>query len=425
MNVRVAFCNHHSAGLDLRERIAFSTPDALHDAYQQLRKGFPDTETVVLSTCNRVELYAAQQDSDRLLSHQDLVQFFSEFHQLPVADFAGELLEQTGPDAVRHLFDVVSSIDSMVLGEPQIVSQVKEAYRLAQENNASGPLTNSLFQRAIGVSGRVRTETRLVEGRVSIASVAVSDFAKGIFDHFHDKTVLVIGAGEMAEETLRYLADEGVCAILVVNRNLERAQALAERWRGEAADFSKLDAWMARADVIISTTGAERPIVDVDRFRRIRDQSDDRPLFILDLGAPRDFDPAISDLDSSVFLYDIDHLEVTCAQNRQSRQTEVRRARDIIDEETQRFMQELYHRASGPVVKQLREEWHNISRQEIDRLFAKASHLNSADRQAIERTVERIVNKLLHPPLESLKVAAREGPPLGLMDALKRLFLRD
>ncbi|MEO1996855.1 MAG: glutamyl-tRNA reductase [Planctomycetaceae bacterium] len=425
MNVRVAFCNHHSAGLDLRERLAFASTDDLHKAYQRLREGFPDTETVVLSTCNRVELYAAQQDSDRLLSHQDLVQFFSEFHQLPAADFADELLEQTGPDAVRHLFDVISSIDSMVLGEPQIVNQVKEAYRVAQENNASGPLTNSLFQRAIGVSGRVRTETRLAEGRVSIASVAVSDFGKGIFDHFHDKTVLVIGAGEMAEETLRYLADEGVHSILVVNRNLARAQSLADRWRGEAADFSQLDTFMARADMIISATGADRPLVDVDRFRHVREHTGDRPVFILDLGAPRDFDPAVGDLDPGVFLYDMDHLEVTCAQNRQARQSEVRRARDIIDEETQRFMQELYHRATGPVVKQLREEWHNISRQEIDRLFAKTDHLNSEDRQAIERTVERIVNKLLHPPLETLKVAAREGPPLGLMDALKRLLLRD
>jgi len=425
MNVRVAFCNHHTAGLDLRERLAFSSADDLHNAYRRLREGFPDTEAVVLSTCNRVELYAAQQDPNRLLSHQDVVQFFSEFHQLPASDFANELLEQTGPDAVRHLFDVISSIDSMVLGEPQIVSQVKEAYRFAQENNASGPLTNSLFQRAIGVSGRVRTETRLAEGRVSIASVAVSDFGKGIFDQFHDKTVLVIGAGDMAEETLRYLADEGVCSILVVNRNLERAQNLAQRWRGEAGDFAELDAFMARADMIISATGADRPIVDVARFERVRAQTGDRPVFILDLGAPRDFDPKISDLDSGVFLYDIDHLELTCAQNRQARQGEIRRARDIIDEETQRFMQELYHRATGPVVKQLREEWHNISRQEIDRLFAKMDHLDAEDQQAIERTVERIVNKLLHPPLQTLKVAAREGPPLGLMDALKRLFLRD
>ena len=333
-----------------------------------------------------------------------------------------DLLEKTGPDAVRHLFQVASSIDSMVLGEPQVVNQVKAAYRTAERNQSCGPLTHALFQRAMSVSGRVRTETRLAEGRVSIASVAVGEFGKSIFDRFDDKTVLIIGAGEMAEETLRYLKEEGVARIVVVNRSRDRAIHLADQWGGEAKPYEELDDWMAQADVIVSTTGADRPIVDADRFRRVRAAGGDRTVFILDLAAPRDFDPAVNDIDDNVFLYDIDSLERTCADNRGNREKEIQRANRIIDDETDRFMQDFYHRATGPIVKRLREEWHEISREEMTTLRKRLSHLSEKDHQSIERSIERIVNKLLHPPLETLKDEARQGTPHGLLDALRRLF---
>lgn len=426
MNVQVVYCNYQTAPLAIRERLAFSSEDQLNAAYGAFRKVFPDSEAVLLSTCNRVELYVAHEDEAQAISHARIVEFFSNFHKVPAADFVHELLEQSGPDAVRHLFEVASSIDSMVLGEPQIVSQVKDAYRVARENDTCGPLTNALFQRAIGVSSRVRTETRLAEGRVSIASVAVGDFAKSIFDRFDDKTVLIIGAGEMAEETLRYLKNEGVGRIEVVNRSFERAQTLAREWDGVPRSIEELDAAMAAADVIVSTTSSQEPIVDVPRFAAVREAADSKPVFVLDLGAPRDFEPGVADLDDNVFLYDIDHLEQTCARNRKAREKEVLKAQTIITEETERFMQEVYHRATGPIVKRLREEWHNVRRQELERLFRRLDHLDEKDRVAIERSVERIVNKLLHPPLETLKIEAREGTPHSLMDALKHLFhLRD
>ncbi len=422
MILQVLYCNHHTADLAVRERLAFSSASELDRAYQRLRDRFPKTEAVVLSTCNRVELYTAQEDPDGAPTHQDLARFFSEFHDIPLDEFAEDLLERTGPDAVRHLFQVASSVDSMVLGEPQIVNQIKEAYRAAQERGACGPLTHAMFQGAIRVSGRVRSETRLAEGRVSIASVAVGEFARSIFDRFDDKTVLVLGAGEMAEETLRYLADEGVRRLVVLNRTAERAAKLAQPFGGEARSLDELDDWLRKADVIVSATGASQPVVTAERFRAIRRASGARPVFILDLGAPRDFEPAVGDVDDNVFLYDIDDLEETCRRNREARQQEITKALQIIDEETNRFMQEIYHRATGPIIKRLREQWHEIRNEEVKRLFARLDHLDEADRKAIERSIERIVNRLLHPPLEALREEAHEGPPHGLLEALRKLF---
>ncbi|MCA9117984.1 MAG: glutamyl-tRNA reductase, partial [Planctomycetaceae bacterium] len=353
MNVQVIYCTHQTADLGLRERLAFSDKEQLCEAYGVLRTEFPASDFVVLSTCNRVEVYATQEDPENALATGQIADFFSRFHKLPSDAFVGGLLERSGPEAVRHLFEVVSSLDSMVLGEPQIVSQVKEAYDVSQQNEACGPLTSVLFQQAIRVSRRVRSETGLSSGRVSIASVAVGDFGRSIFDSFHDKTVLVIGAGEMAEETLRYLTDEGVREIVVCNRSAERGGRLAAEFGGHYEPLDDLDHWMTRADVIVSTTGAAVPIVDAARFRKVREAADWRPVFILDLGAPRDFDPAVNDLDDNVFLYDIDDLEATCERNRNRRVKEIELARSIISEETERFMHDIYHRATGPIIRRL------------------------------------------------------------------------
>ncbi len=422
MNLQVLYCTHQTARLSTRERLAFASEEQLRRAYEELRQRFPACESVLVSTCNRVELYTAQESPEQAPTARDLAQFISDFHRIPVEEFFDDLLEQSGAAAVRHLFEVACSIDSMVLGESQIVSQVKDAYDLATRSDANGPLTNALFQRALKVSARVRSETKLSEGRVSIASVAVGEFGRGIFESFRDKTVLVIGAGEMAEETMRYLQTEGVGRVIVCNRNHERGQTLAAVFKGEARPFDELDLWLAEADIVVSATAAQEPIVTPDRFRAIRKQTGARPIFILDLGAPRDFDPAISDVDSEVFLYDIDNLESTCEKNRKQRADQIRKAYTIIEEETSRFMQDVYHKATGPIVKRLRDEWHSISREEMEQLFRKLPHLTPSDQAAVERCVERIVNKLLHPPLQTIRDEAKEGTPHGLIDAIRRLF---
>lgn len=424
MNVQVVYCNHHTAALSVRERLAFSSEEQLLRAYDGLRARFPNSEHVVISTCNRVELYSAQEDPADAPNAVQVAEFLSEFHQLPVQDFLGDLLQSSGPAAVKHLFEVASSIDSMVLGETQIVNQVKKAYEAATRSETNGPLTNALFQRALLVSSRVRTETRLVEGKISIASVAVGEFGKSIFSSFADKQVLVLGAGEMAVETLRYLHEEGVHRIILCNRSRERAIPLVEEFGGEYRPWSDLNELLGQADVIISTTGATEPVVRVEQFRTIRQRTGQKPLFILDLGAPRDFEPAIGDLDDNVFLYDIDDLEATCEKNRKLRSREVAKAEQIIHEETERFLQDVYHKATGPIIKQLREQWHEVSRKELEILFRKLPHLSHEDREAIDKTLQRIVNKLLHPPLETLRDEAKVGTPHGLMEAIRKLFLR-
>ncbi len=425
MNLQVVYCTHHGTDLTLREKLAFSDEQTAR-AYDHLRNEFPDSEFVVLSTCNRVELYTAQESAKNVPTHQQLAEFFAEFHKVPREELFDDLLERTGPDAVRHLFSVAAGIDSMVVGEPQIVAQVREAYATARDHRASGPLANAMFERALKVGKRIRTETGLSEGRISIASVAVGDFGKSIFDRFDDKRVLVIGAGEMAEETLRYLHAEGVRDVVVTNRSIERAKMLAGQWGGTTAPFDQLDELLGQADIIVSTTGASRPIVSCERFQEVRRQGDPKEVFILDLGAPRDFDPAIGEVDDNVFLYCIDDLEATCDQNRKVRKKEIAAAQRIIDEETDEFMQAVYHRATGPIIRNLREKWNEISQLELERLFGKLPDLNQEDRDHLEQCFNRMVNKLLHPPLEVLREEAREGTPHGLMDALKRLFhLRD
>lgn len=422
MNVFVLSCNHHNAGLEIREKLAFASEDQLTKAYAHWREQHPRSEVVLLSTCNRVEIYAATDEDAAPFSAQHIAEFVSQFHNVPTDQFISSVLSHHGPQAVEHLFEVVCSLDSMVLGEPQIVTQVKDAYRVARENDSCGPLTNILFQRALDVSAKVRTHTKLSEGRVSIASVAVGHFGRNIFSRFDNKTVLVIGAGEMAEETLRYLKEEGVQRIVVVNRNRDRAETLATAFDGATADFSELDQWLMKADVVVSTTGATDTLIEHDRFARVRSESDRKPIFILDLGAPRDFAPSIRGIDDNVFLFDIDALEDTCEQNRNLRKAEIAAARKIIRQQTERFMRDVYHRATGPVVQQLREQLTSISQSELEILFRKQPSLDDNERAAVEKMVHRIVNKVLHPPLETLKDEAKEGTPHGLLAAIRQLF---
>jgi glutamyl-tRNA reductase len=271
------------------------------------------------------------------------------------------------------------------------------------------------------VAKRVTTETTLHQRRVSIPSVAVGDFARAIFERFDDKYVLVIGAGEMAEETLRYLQNEGAHRVSVVNRSFERAEQLAEKWQGAASRWEQLEQELARADLVISTTGAERPVVTLEAFRHIEATRYQRPLIVLDLAVPRDFEASIGDR-LGVFLYTLDDLQATCKENLRQRDKELPSAIHIVEQETSRFMAELHHRATAPIIKRLKQGWQEPKEDELRRLFNKLPQLDERARDEISQSFDRLVNKLLHPPLESLRSEAEKGPPHGLLDALKRLF---
>jgi glutamyl-tRNA reductase len=309
----------------------------------------------------------------------------------------------------------------MVVGEPQILAQVKQAYETAKNRASAGPLTHGIFQSAVRVAKRVTSETMLHQRRVSIPSIAVGDFAAQIFERFDDKQVLVFGAGEMAEETLRYLQNEGAHHVTVANRNHERASELAGRWQGRAVPWEQLADELIRADLVISTTGASEPVVNLADYKRIESARYQRPLFVLDLAIPRDFEPAIGDC-LGVYLYSIDDLQAACRENRRERDRELPAAIHIVEEETASFMAELHHRATGPIIKRLKEGWQQPKADELRRLFNKLPALDERARAEIEQSFERLINKLLHPPLESLRSEAQKGPPHGLLEALKRLF---
>jgi glutamyl-tRNA reductase len=420
MKLQMVGCSHHNAPLAIRERLAFNTEQAAA-ALARWRAEFPQTEAVLLSTCNRVEVYTASESSKIGPTHHQVAGFLAECHGMDLAAVFDDLFEQSGEGMVRHLFTVAASLDSMVVGEPQILAQVKQAYQLAQQHHSAGPLTHEIFQGALRVAKRVAHETAINERRVSIPSVAVGDFARVIFERFDDKRVLVIGAGEMAEETLRYLHDAGARQITVINRSHERAVSLAKRCGGSAAAWDELDRLLVAADLVVSTTGAPQPIVTRERYRGIEIGRFQRPIFILDLAVPRDFDPTISDF-LGVYLYSVDDLAAACERNRQKRDRELPQALAIVDEETQRFMAELHHRATGPIIQRLRQGWQTLRNEELRRLFNKLPELDERSRAEIEQAFERYVNKLLHPPLESLRDESRHGAPYGLLEALKRLF---
>lgn len=421
MRLHLVGCSHHATAVELRERIAFS-PEQCRAALAQWRRRHPESEAVLLSTCNRVELYLASDDEEAQPTREQVAEFLADFHGIDSREVLDALFERTGEEAIRHLFTVACSLDSMVVGEAQILSQVKQAYELAQSGDHAGTLMHLAFQGANRVAKRVARETAIHQRRVSVPSVAVADFARQIFERFDDKRVLVAGAGEMAEETLRYLMDEGAKDILIVNRTHERAVDLATRVAGIAAPWEKLHDLLVDADLVVSTTGATRPIVTLADFGPIARRRAERPLFVLDLAVPRDFDPAIGEL-PGVYLYSVDDLRTACERNRKAREKEWPHAQRIIEDETRSFMAELSHRATGPTVRRLTLLAEQLREDELRRLFQRlGDSVDEKQRDEITYAFQRLVKRLLHPPLESLRDEAGTESHHGLLDALRRLF---
>ncbi|MEO1496427.1 MAG: glutamyl-tRNA reductase [Planctomycetota bacterium] len=421
MKLRMVGCSHHRSGAAVREQLAF-TPDQVEHVLSTWRETLPESEGVLLSTCNRVEFYAATA-SDRLPPCPGLMaRHIAAAHDVEVDSVRPHLVTLRDEEAVEHLFRVAASLDSMVLGEPQILAQVKDAYERARRLELAGPVTHECFQRAIRVARRVATETELHRHKVSIPSVAIADFASQIFERFDDKRVVVLGAGEMADETLRYLTDRGVRRPVIANRSAARAEQLAAEWDGVAASLDDRYELLADADMAIGATAAGEAVVRLEDFRRrVCATREQRPLFLLDLSMPRDFEPAIGQ-EAGVYLYSIDDLTEACERNRHARRRELPRAERIIGEERQRFFVDARHRLSAPVIARLREELETPKSTELERLYNKLPDLDDKTRSEIERFADRLVNKMLHPPMESLRDESQNGSPLGLLQALSRLF---
>lgn len=424
MNFQIVGCSHHTSSLQLREQLAFS-PDDTRVALRQLKEQFPQAEAVLLSTCNRVELYTGAAEGNLSPSPREITEFIAGFHGISAVQLFSELFDHSGEEAVQHLFATAASLDSMVVGEPQILAQVKQAYEMATGDNCTGPLTHGVFQAAMRVAKRVASETTINQRRTSIASVAINDFSSQFFDSYDDKKILVIGAGEIGSETVQYLLDQGAQDITVINRNWDRAKALAENIGATPQPWEQLHKQLSLADLVVSTTGATAHIVTAEQFEKLHPARQQRTLLVLDLAVPRDFDPAIANF-IGVYLYSIDDLQGVCQENRKAREREWPKAQQIIHDEAARFMADARHRSTSPWIHQLKTLADAQKEKELLRLFNKLEQLDDQTRDEIRQSFDRLTNKLLHPPLESLRNDNTQGGQHGLLDALKRLFqLRD
>ena len=411
--------NHTTAPLEVREKLAFNAAQCA-EALASFRERFPKWEAVLLSTCNRVELYVARAPHERE-REQELIGFLAGFHSLPPAQFEPHAYRKSDMRVVEHLFSVVSSLDSMVLGETQILGQVREAYESAGRVGVAGASLNPLFQRAIAVGKQVIAQTPLAEGRVSVASVAV-DYAKKIFENFGDKTVLSIGAGKMASLLLQGFSSLKPGRLLVCNRDGQKAAQLASRFGGEAVGFDGLPAHLVAADVVVSSTGAAHPIITRGQFEGLLRQRRYRPIFLIDIAVPRDVEASVGKLES-VYLYNLDDLQQVVMQTRLQRQDAVTAARKIVDEHVAEFAAWDRQREMGPAIHQLYRRYHNIAQEELGRTLNKLPNVSPDERLHLEDLARRIVNKLLHDPIQVLKQSDNAHVPASqYLHALEKLF---
>ncbi len=414
--------DHRSAPASVREALAFDGPKCA-TALDTLTQSFPGSEFAILSTCNRVELYAAGTDSG-FPQITALTTFLSQFHNLEPDLFSSHLVTYHDEAMIGHLFRVAASLESLVLGEGQILGQVRDAYKAAGERKTAGPILHTVFQTALRVGKEVRSQTGMDHGRVSVASVAV-DLAKEVFSSFADKTVLVIGAGKMGETTLQHLKGLKPGRILITNRNPERAEAAATRWGGTAIPFDRLNQALIDADLVISTTAAAEPVVTFDQYQRVQRARRNRLALILDIALPRDFEPKIGTL-AQVTLYDIDDLRAQAEQNRLERQKGVDPALVIIERETTACHALLRHQhTAGHILRELGDTTDSVRLRELSKLFASLPHLTEADREAIAHMTLRLQNQFLHHPRAAVRSAATKPHPdqhPHLQDAVRRLF---
>jgi glutamyl-tRNA reductase len=415
MHLLLIGISHKTAPVELRERVDFNVR-GVDRALEALATRGSTREAVVLSTCNRAELYVACDDI--ALTRTDLVAFVGEFNDVERPTVAPHVYDVADLEAARHLFRVAAGLDSLVVGEPQILGQVKEAHAIAGEAHTAGPVLNRLFQASFAVGKRVRTETGLGSGAVSIGYAAVS-LARKIFSDLSGCNVVVIGAGEMGKLTARHMKSQGVHHVTIVSRTMAHAVRTAEAIGGAAAaPWDELDSTLAASDIVITATGAAAPILTKARIETVMRQRRSRPLFIIDIAMPRDVEAAAGEIEQ-VFLYNIDDLQATVRENLARRSSEVARAEAIVGEEVERFSAWLRSRGAIPTVVALRQRFEAIRRSELDRLTA---GLPPDTRARVDDITRLVVEKLLLSPTEQLKTIGDAELVVAYSDALTRLF---
>jgi glutamyl-tRNA reductase len=407
--------SHKTAPIEVRERVAFAE-DQLAASLLELTALPGVAEAMIVSTCNRVEVYAAVEGVDALAGMQ---RYLMDARQLPPSTKAHLYLHE-GEPALRHLFRVTASLDSMVVGESQILGQVKQAYAIAVEAGTVGSVLQRALPRAFSLAKRVRTETDVARNSASIASAAV-DLARQIFGELKGKHVLVVGAGKMGDLSARHLQGAGIGSLTVVNRTEARAVALAEKLGGTAASWNDLDKLLQKVDIVVCSTGANEPVILADRVKRVMHARRGRWLFFIDIAVPRDVDTAVGDVEN-VYLYDVDALENIVAQARAARQREANEAEEMVADELKRYVEHEVSLGVVPTIKLLRGRFLEVAQAEVARTLPRLAALGERDRAAVQAMAEAIVNKLLHVPLTKLKAEARINPDSELAAQVRGLF---
>lgn len=417
MPIVVLGLSHKTAPVEVREKLSF--PEAEQgDALKELLASECLSEAVIVSTCNRTEIYFVCTSEEK--GKEEVIKFISSNRRLPTESFQPYLYFFTERAAVYHLLRVVSSLDSMVIGEAQILGQIKDAYEIALESGATKTIFNRLFRQALEVGKLVRTETSIGEAAVSISYAAVQ-LAKNVFEDLSGRRAMIIGAGEMGELTVVHLLDCGVKSIYVVNRTYKRAVELAKKFGGQPFSFDQLYDCLAEADIVISSTGATGFVVTEGRVAEVMKKRKNRPLFFIDIAVPRDVEPSVGGL-YNVFLYDIDDLEQVVESNKKEREKEARKAESIIEGEVEEFFDWLSTLEVVPLLRSFRRQIEEIKEKELETFLNKMPHLSEKDKEAVKVMTHRLVNKFLHNPTLKLKEVVNEKDGYNYIEALRFLF---
>jgi glutamyl-tRNA reductase len=408
--------SHHTAPLEVREKLAIAGEE-LPSVLRALRERGLD-EAMLVSTCNRVEMYAsAESPSAAVRAVRD---YFSE--RVDGQDISSHLYEHTGADVARHAFRVAASLDSLVVGEPQILGQVKDAFTVASDADTVGTLLGRCMTRAFAVAKRVRSETGIAAGAVSVSTIAC-DLAKSIFGELTGRRVLLVGAGEMSEGAAKALAQQGTL-LTVVNRNQERARGVAENCGGEVREWEQLAQELILADVVLTSTASPRYVITRELLQGVIKARRHRPLFLIDIAVPRDVDPRVESMDN-VFLYDVDDLQQVAAQALAARKREAEQAERIVEEEVLAFEQ--WQRSLGltPTLVALRERVRGVVTSELERTLPRLKNVSASEKKSLEMMADAIVNKLLHAPITELRKSREQPDGDQLVLSVRKLFALD
>ncbi|TNF51137.1 MAG: glutamyl-tRNA reductase [Deltaproteobacteria bacterium] len=417
MHIVVIGLSHKTAPVEIREKLAFA-PTAMERPLRQMLELSTINEGLIISTCNRVELCAVTKEPDAAIA--ELRRFLAEYHEVSPEEISENLFDYQGEEAIRHLFRVSSSLDSMVLGEPQILGQIKTAYGYAAEFKTAGLILNRFLHKAFSVAKRVRTETAIASNAVSVSFAAV-ELARKIFDRLDNKGVMIIGAGEMCELAARHFVTNGISKVLVTNRTFERAEKLAAEFEGKAVPFDSFVDHLAEVDIIMTSTGAPNFILGKRQMEEVLKRRKNRPMFLIDIAVPRDIDPKVNDI-SNTYLYDVDDLQGVVQANLKERQKEAGKAEAIVEQEIGQFHLWLGNLEVKPTVIALRRKLEEIRQQELEKTFGNLKDLTGKQRKSIEAMAGAIINKILHKPTAILKNSQNDTSGEDYVDAVRTLF---